>query len=113
MISRTLSVRPTDLRVASDLGRESMTYTMSHFTVELHLCGKTIPNHARACCSSLHGIQWHRQCRHQWKLLAPYIDILAGLGGTVVIFDLNVRDNGFTAKMPGCTALAQFKQEAS
>ena len=40
MISRTFVVRPIDLRVASNLGRESITYTISHLNVRLHLCGK-------------------------------------------------------------------------
>ena len=60
MISRTFVVRPIDLRVASDLGRESITYTISHLTVGLHLCGKnqyaTMPGFAVAPCIEYNGM---------------------------------------------------------
>ncbi len=60
MTSRTLSVRPTDLRDASARGRESMTDTMSHLTVELHLCGKnqyaTMPGSVVVPCMEYNGM---------------------------------------------------------
>ena len=40
IILRTLVEGSTDFKVASHLGRDNMTYTISHLTVKLHLCGK-------------------------------------------------------------------------
>ena len=88
MMARTLSIRPTDMRVASDLGRESMTWTMSHFTVGLHLCGKnlyaTMPGSAVVPC-----IEYNRMASAgvNGNCLRCTLIYLLLFFGTVIIFE--------------------------
>ena len=60
MISLIFVVRPTDRSAARDLGRDSITYTISHLIVSLHLCGKnqyaTMPGSAVVPCIEYKGI---------------------------------------------------------
>ena len=60
MISLIFVVRPTDRSPARDLGRDSITYTISHLIVSLHLCGKnqyaTMPGSAVVPCIEYKGI---------------------------------------------------------
>ena len=60
MISLIFVVRPTDRSPARDLGRDSITYTISHLIVSLHRCGKnqyaTMPGSAVVPCIEYKGI---------------------------------------------------------
>ena len=59
MISLIFVVRPMDRSPARDLGRDSMTYTISHLIVSLHRCGKnqyaTMPGSAVVPCIEYSG----------------------------------------------------------
>ena len=60
MISLIFVVRPMDRSPARDLGRDSITYTISHLIVSLHRCGKnqyaTMPGSAVVPCIEYKGI---------------------------------------------------------